>query len=123
SIAKENDEVVDAFKEKILKALGSSGQIIVDVVPNLEAIIGKQPAVAKVGLEETNNRFSYFFERFIKALPTKERPLALYLDDLQWADATSIRLLEALIHIQCPYLLIICGYRDREIDEWHPLKN
>lgn len=117
----EPEEKLILFKDRVLEALGSNGQIVIDTVPSLEKVIGKQPPVPNVGLEETQNRFAYIFQRFIQCLPTADRPLVLFLDDLQWADNPSFRLLESLLQIECPHLLIVGGYRDNEVDEGHPL--
>ncbi len=89
--------------------------------PSLELIIGKQPPVPKVGLEETQNRFAYLFQCFIRCCPLQSARWFFFLDDLQWADLPSFRLLESLLQVECPYLLIVGSYRDNEIDEGHPL--
>jgi predicted ATPase len=69
------------WKTKILDAAGNNGQIIIDVIPELELVIGKQPTVDQVGSTETQNRFQLFFLKFIKALCDKEHPFILFIDD------------------------------------------
>lgn len=120
-ILTESNEILERFRARVLAALERNGQIIVDAIPSLEMVIGKQPHVPRVGLEETQNRFAYVFQRFIHSLPSEERPILLFLDDLQWADLPSFRLMESLLEVECPYLLIVGGYRDNEVDEKHPL--
>ena len=71
---------------------------------------------------ESQNRFSYVFQNFIKALSTKEHPLAIFLDDLQWADLPSLKMLETLLTSpDCKYLFIIGAYRSNEVTAAHPL--
>ncbi|HHB92315.1 MAG TPA: GAF domain-containing protein [Thioploca sp.] len=117
----ENTEILTSWQSKILTAVGNNGQIIIDVVPNLELIIGKQPPVAEVGPTESQNRFQIFFLNFIKVLCSKEHPFILFIDDLQWVDSASLTLLKAIIlDTEIQHLLIIGAYRDNEIDANHP---
>ncbi|AFZ55979.1 AAA family ATPase [Anabaena cylindrica FACHB-243] len=118
----EPEITLQIWKEKILKALGNNGQIIIDVIPDLEKIIGKQSPVEQIGATESQNRFNLFFARFIHIFSQKEHPLAIFLDDLQWADLPSLNLIEKLItNADSPYLLIIGAYRDNEVSPTHPL--
>jgi predicted ATPase len=117
----ENAETLANWQSKILAAVGNNGQIIIDVIPDLELIIGKQPAVAKVGPTEAQNRFQMFFLNFVKALCDKKHPFILFIDDLQWMDSASLGLLKnIMLDDENQYLLIIGAYRDNEIDSSHP---
>jgi len=117
----ENTEVLANWKAKILAALGNNGQIIIDVIPDLELIIGPQPAVAEVGPTEAQNRFQIFSLNFIKALCDKDHPFILFIDDLQWVDSGSLALLKnIMLDDEIRHLLIIGAYRDNEVDGSHP---
>jgi predicted ATPase len=106
----------------ILEALGDNGQILIDIVPDLELIIGPQPDVPQLGGIENQNRFNYYFNRFITALATPEQPLVVFLDDMQWIDLASLNLIEALFAAQdTSCFLIIGAYRDNEVGTDHPL--
>lgn len=121
-ILTENKAKIQNFREKILNALGENGQIIIDVVPNLISIIGKQPPVPELDPTENQNRFIYVFQNFIRALAEQDHPLVIFLDDLQWADLPSLNLIETLLTSpDCHYLFIIGAYRDNEVGQAHPL--
>jgi predicted ATPase/serine/threonine protein kinase/signal transduction histidine kinase len=120
-ILAESDAEVADWKEKLLAALGPNGQVIVDVIPDVELIIGKQPAVPELGPVENFNRFNYVFENFITTFASKEHPLIIFLDDLQWADSASLKLIEMFITVRASYLYLIGVYRDNEVDAAHPL--
>lgn len=121
-ILTESEEKILAFKEKILEAVGENGQIIIDVVPNLISIIGKQPSIPELESVENQHRFTYVFQNFIRAMASKEHPLVIFLDDLQWADSPSMKLIETLMTSpHCQYLFIIGAYRDNEVSSAHPL--
>ncbi|MEM6454694.1 MAG: AAA family ATPase [Acidobacteriota bacterium] len=113
---------VAAWRQRLLDALGGMGQVVIDVVPELELVIGAQPAVVALEGQEAVNRFVDVFERFLGVLTSREHPLACFLDDLQWADPASLRLLEAIMDRRDNHhLLLIGAYRDNEVDSAHPL--
>ncbi|EDN70497.1 Serine/Threonine protein kinase and Signal Transduction Histidine Kinase (STHK) with GAF sensor [Beggiatoa sp. PS] len=118
----ENAETLAVWQTKILDAVGNNGQIIIDVIPDLELVIGPQPTVAQVGPTEAQNRFQLFFINFIKVLCNKEHPFILFIDDLQWVDSASLDLLKRiLLDSEVKHLFIIGAYRDNEVDSSHPL--
>jgi predicted ATPase len=102
--------------------VGSSGQVITDVLPDVQQIIGPQPPLPELGPVETQNRFNYVFKNFIRCCCLPEHPLTLFLDDLQWADQASLSLLrQVLMDEQIHHLLALGAYRNNEVDERHPL--
>ncbi|MBD2056029.1 AAA family ATPase, partial [Oculatella sp. FACHB-28] len=118
----EPNEQVEVWRSRLLTALGSNGQIIIDVIPEVEFIIGKQPPVPKVGATEAQNRFNLTFQRFVRAFCAKEHPLVIFLDDLQWIDSATLKLIELiLLDEQIQYLFLIGAYRDHEVSPTHSL--
>ncbi|MBD2683389.1 MULTISPECIES: ATP-binding sensor histidine kinase [Nostoc] len=118
----ESDVQLITWKAKILAAVGENGQLIVQMIPELERIIGKQPPVSKLSGSAAQNRFNLLFQKFIQVFTTKEHPLVMFLDDLQWADSASLNLLQLLMSARSSgYLLILGAYRDNEVFLGHPL--
>ncbi|NDJ24662.1 AAA family ATPase [Nostoc sp. B(2019)] len=118
----ESEVQLAAWREKLLVALAPNAQIIIDVIPEVELIIGKQPEVPQLGATESQNRFNLVFQKFISVFAQKEHPLVLFLDDLQWADSASLKLIQLLTtDPDSQYLLMIGAYRDNEVDTTHPL--
>ncbi|HLO86519.1 MAG TPA: AAA family ATPase [Nostocaceae cyanobacterium] len=118
----ENKEQVKQWKNKILAAVGENCQVIIDVIPEVELLIGKQPCVSELTGSAAQNRFNLVFQKFVQIFPSPEHPLVIFLDDLQWADAASLKLIQLLISetdTQC--LLLIGAYRDNEVSMTHPL--
>ncbi|MEH2117772.1 AAA family ATPase [Nostoc sp.] len=118
----EPDEQLQKWRSRLLTALGSNGQLIIDVIPEIEWIIGKQPPVAEVAVTEAQNRFNFVFQKFIRACCSPEHPLVIFLDDLQWVDSATLKLIELILSdrgIQA--LLLIGAYRDREVTQTHSL--
>ncbi|MDJ0706286.1 MAG: AAA family ATPase [Leptolyngbyaceae cyanobacterium MO_188.B28] len=118
----ENKAQVEHWKTEILEALGENGQVIIDVIPEVELLIGEQPAVAELEPSASQNRFSLLFQKFIRVFPRAAHPLVLFLDDLQWADSASLQVLQALMaETETHHLLVIGAYRDNEVSPVHPL--
>ena len=117
----EPDEQVQQWRSRLLEALGSNGQLIIDVIPEVELIIGKQPPVPAVGATEAQNRFNRVFQQFIRVFCAKDHPLVIFLDDLQWIDSATIQLIELmLLDEQTQALFLIGAYRDNEVSPTHP---
>src|SRR5919202_1044900 len=118
----ENSSQLAQWREKLLAALGANGQVIIDVIPEVELIVGKQPPVPELGSTESQNRFNLVFGQFIRAFCTKEHPLVIFLDDLQWADSATLKLIELMMtDNKTQYLFLIGAYRDNEVNPAHPL--
>jgi PAS domain S-box-containing protein len=114
---------VDSWRCALKEAVEPNGQLIVNLIPELELIIGKQPAVAELPPQDGQRRFQAVLRRFIGAFARKEHPLALFLDDLQWLDAATLDFLEHLVaHSEVRRLLLIGAYRDNEVGPAHPLR-
>jgi PAS domain S-box-containing protein len=113
---------VDPWRAAVGDAVGPSGQLIVDMIPEVEFLIGKQPPVPDLPPQDAQNRFQLVFRRFLGAFARPEHPLALFLDDLQWLDAATLDLLEHLVtHPEVRHLLVVGAYRDNEVSSSHPL--
>ena len=121
-ILMESESQIKQWKTKILEAVGPNGQVIIDVIPEVERIIGKQPPVPELPPKETQNRFNMYFQNFIRTFADESHPLTIFLDDLQWADIPTLKLLERLmLDSKTKYLFIIGAYRDNEADSSHTL--
>ena len=121
-ILKEDTARVERWKISLLTELRNSGQVIVDILPELERLIGKQPTLPQLTAAEAQNRFNFTFIKFLGALANAEHPLVLFLDDLQWADSGSLDLLRLCIESdEIGHLLLVGAYRDNEVSAEHPL--
>ncbi|RJR38420.1 MAG: GAF domain-containing protein [Desulfobacteraceae bacterium] len=119
----ESDERVALWKDRILKAVGQDGKVMTDVIQELDVLIGRQPEVAPLPPVESLLRFHDLFGRFLTCLATKENPLILFIDDLQWCDAASFDFLAEVFNNSSdhPYLFFLGAYRHNEVDAGHPL--
>jgi diguanylate cyclase (GGDEF)-like protein len=118
-----DDADIESWTAKLAVALGHNGKVIVDFLPALKPFVTCEP-IQELGPVETQNRFKYVFTRFLKAFCHAEHPLLLFLDDLQWADLGTLRLMEHIISdADLEYFLLVGCYRSNELHETHPLRD
>ncbi|PZD74066.1 Phytochrome-like protein cph2 [Acaryochloris thomasi RCC1774] len=115
-------DAVQRWRTDILDVLGQDAQVIIDVIPELEQILGAQPPVSELSGTAAQNRFNRLFQHFVQIFATEEHPLVLFLDDLQWADLASLNLIQVLMSTEHQgHLLLMGAYRDNEVSPAHPL--
>ncbi|MEP7125272.1 MAG: AAA family ATPase [Byssovorax sp.] len=118
----EGEKKIAPLRKRLQEALGSNGQVVIDLLPEVALLVGEQPAVSAVGPTEARNRFHLVFQRFVQAFARREHPLTIFLDDLQWADSASLGLIRALLDDPgARHLLLVGAYRDDAVDGAHPL--
>jgi PAS domain S-box-containing protein len=122
SLLTQSEAELGRWRDSLSEALGPNGQLIVNLVPELELVIGKQPHVPDLPPQDAKSRFQLVFRRFLAVFARPEHPLALFLDDLQWLDTGTLDLLEHLVtHSEVRHLLLVGAFRDNEISPSHPL--
>jgi len=110
------------WRAALVDALGVNGQLMVNLVPELELLIGPQPPITELPAHEAQSHFQRVFRRMVGVFARAEHPLALFLDDLQWLDRATLDLIEHLVvHEEVRHLLLLGAYRDNEVGPAHPL--
>lgn len=109
------------WKQDFIETLGPNGQIIVDYIPEIEQIIGKQSHVQELNPDKVENRFLMTFRNFVKIIAKPQHPLVLFLDDMQWCDQLSLKLIKDITTKEIPYFMLICAYRNNEVSDGHLL--
>ena len=118
----ESPEQIAQWRSQLLRALGMNGQVVIDVIPEVELIIGEQSPVPELAPRETQNRFNLVFQKFIKVFTQADHPLVIFLDDLQWADSASLKLIQLLMTApDSQHLFLVGAYRSNEVNSVHPL--
>jgi len=109
------------WRTELLNALGANGQVISELIPELELIIGPTPAAPTLlNATEAQHRFDLVWTNFLRVCGTPNHPLVIFLDDLQWADSASLHLLTVML-TNVSYLFLIGAYRDNLVEATHPL--
>lgn len=111
------------WKQKLQDVLHPNARLVVELVPELELIIGPQPDVAKLPPAEERNRLQILLTAFLGAFAGEGHPVVLLLDDLQWSDAPTLALLKRIVtYREMSHLLLIGSYRSNEVGAGHPLR-
>lgn len=117
----ETPEQIAIWKTELLEAVGQNGRVLIEVIPEIEMIVGTQPEVPQLGATESQNRFNQVFKQFVRVFAKPSHPLVLFLDDLQWADSASLKLIQLIVtDADRESLLLIGAYRDNEVSPTHP---
>ena len=110
------------WRVALLAALGPYGQLVINLIPELQIIIGKQPPLPDLPPQETPDLFRRVFRRFLGVFAKAEHPLVLFLDDLQWIDPATLELLGHFMATpEVRHLMLVGAYRDNEVGAEHPL--
>ncbi|MEM1168391.1 MAG: AAA family ATPase [Cyanobacteria bacterium P01_H01_bin.35] len=117
----EPEAKLQTIANKLQEILGEEAQVIIDVIPELELLIGEQPPATKLSPSAAENRFNLLFSKFISVFAQDDHPLVIFLDDLQWADLASLKLMKLVMsNSEINYLFLIGAYRDNEVNPGHP---
>ncbi|MCP3167833.1 AAA family ATPase [Myxococcus qinghaiensis] len=118
----ESEPALALWRERLQAAVAPNGKVLVEVIPEVQGIIGPQPPVLELGPVESRNRFNLVFTSFLRVFARPEHPFVLFMDDLQWVDGASLQLLEQWMgDVENRYLLLLGAYRDSEVGPEHPL--
>lgn len=118
----EPEASVRQWAAQLRTALGSGLGAMVDLIPELTLIVGPTEAAPAMTPEQAQLRLHRVFPRFVDVFAAAGRPLVLFLDDLQWADTATLRMIELFMTSRDEgHMLLIGAYRDNEVDALHPL--
>ena len=119
----ETPERLALWRERLMEGLGDSVGVLTAILPGAEWLLGKQPAPAGSAGETARHQFDYVLGRFIKVVAGARHPLIIFLDDLQWADDASLRLLRSVLEDpDLEYFAVVGAYRSDEVPGEHPLR-
>ncbi|MDQ3141483.1 MAG: AAA family ATPase [Bacteroidota bacterium] len=117
----EPEDKIENWKQKLHTSLGDDAALLIEVIPELGRLIETHIEVIELGPIEGKKRFLNAFIQFLHTFENKERPLVIFIDDLQWADSGSLELINAICNSQLNQILLVGAYRNNEVDESHPL--
>jgi len=107
--------------EQLYRVIGFYPAEVSKLVPELRQKLGAVPQSVQIDPEHERDRLFEAVSQFITNV-SKEAPLLVVLDDLQWTDQSSLLLMHYLARgVSRERLLLVGAYRDNEVDEKHPL--
>ncbi len=111
----------EAVCRHLREVVAVAGRIGTELLSELDVRGDKIPAVANLEPVEAEQRFRTAVQGLVRAL-ARDRPVVLFLDDLQWADQGSLRVLQALAtDPEARRVLLVGSVRPAEAAADHPL--
>lgn len=108
----QSSENLNIFRETILQALGPQSRVLIDVVPELELVLGAQPPLPSLDPESNEKRFFVVVQNFLRVISGRNHKIVIFLDDIQWMDMSSMKLFRELLHDdESSYFMLITSYR------------
>ena len=121
-ILTETTEQLTQWKADLARAIGSNGHLLAEVIPRLYLIIDKLPSGRLLAPAESQKLFHRTMEDCIAVIGQEQHPLVVFIDNLQWADAAILNLLDLLAaNEQTHHVLFIAAFRDDESRPSHPI--
>lgn len=121
-ILAESQDGIEAWKERLSKALGDDAALLVDKVPRLALFTGEPQSLPELSPLEASVRFRAAAQRLIATVASPQHPLVLFLDDVHYITSGEAELLEeSMDNGEIGSLMIVTCYRDNEVDGGHPL--
>ena len=118
----ESESKLKVWKKTLQQALGDNGQLLVDLIPEFGLIIGTQAEITELPPLESQVRFNVTLVNFFKVISQQNKPVVIFLDDMQWGDVATITLLQLLFdHQDIKNIFFILAYRSNEVTVSHPL--
>ena len=116
------EEELARWKQTLLQVLGRNVQVLIEVIPEIELIVGKQEPLEELSPKETKNRFDFVFHNFVEIFACEAHPLVLFFDDLQWADSASLEVITRLLSVpDSGHILIVGAFRDNLAEQAYAL--
>src|SRR3954469_5409977 len=113
--------VEDGDADHLHELLGAGAADNARVMPELREVFPDLEPQHSLEPEQARFRFFDAVTTFLRNVAA-EQPLVLLLDDLHWADAPSLRLLQFLAReLSDASILVVGTYRDVELGRRHPL--
>ncbi|WP_196493788.1 ATP-binding sensor histidine kinase [Ornithinibacillus caprae] len=122
-ILTEGSDRIQQWKRVLEEELGSNANVIANFIPEIEWIIGTQPNLTELPPQGVHNRFRQAIRKFVGIFAREDHPLVLFMDDLQWADAATLDLIDYLLcSSDIHHFLVVGAYRQDEIQVGHPFE-
>ena len=107
--------------QRLAEALGRNAPVVSELVPELGPLVPETPPVPVLGALETETRLHLTFSALVRALAAEARPLVVILDDVQWADSASLKLLQLIVtDPEIGNLMVVTTVRPEEAQTGHP---
>lgn len=118
----EDEGELDRHRARIREGVGINAGLVAAFLPEFGILLGVEPEMPAGDPLEAQVRLFRASLALLRAVTRPEQPLVLIVDDLQWAQQTSLVFMDTLLaEGGIPGLLLVGTFRSEEIDPTHPL--
>ena len=108
--------------DELIEHLGESKNVLIKIIPQLQVTFNLTNVI-NIDQSQLKNQLFIAIERFFSFFASKEHPLVIFLDDMQWADVASLEMLELIYSSnKLESFLILGAYRKNEVNSVHPMR-
>lgn len=118
---KASEDIFQSISVRLQESLGSNVGLLTPLLPELRLFVPQASAPKAVYHHVDKERFLEAVRRFLACFASKDAPLVVFIDDLQWADAGTLAVIEYIQHRErIDGLLLIGAARTQVVDssEW-----
>ena len=116
----EPDEELAKVREQILTAAGPNAGLLTATVPELTALLAVPPDPGDPLTAQVRAQRSVV--AVLRAVASPNRPLVIFIDDLQWAGRTALGVVDLVLSEEpVEGLLLVGAYREDDVNPAHPL--
>ena len=113
----EPETEVASLRARLRDVLGSNAGLLASVNPELGVLLDVPPEAIAGDPQNTEARLIKASVDTLRAIASPSRPLVMVIDDLQWAAPLPISFIDAMISAGVPGVLLVCAYRETEVNE------
>ena len=117
----QESEIVEKLRDELILKLGENIQLMVDFIPELKLIIDDNHLLNSLQPNEAQSRFNITFLKFAKIISEYSKKIVLVIDDMQWCDASTIKMIELILNDEnITNVSFLLTYRNNEVKSSHP---
>ena len=116
----EPDDELAGVRERILAAVGPNAGLLTAVIPEFAALLAVPPDPGDPLTAQARAQLAS--ARALRAIASRDRPVLMFLDDLQWAGTMPLGVVDLMLSEKpAEGLLLVGAYRDGDVVPGHPL--
>ncbi|MBB2886599.1 putative ATPase [Pseudomonas sp. KD5] len=105
---------LETLGEQLVERLKGRGKLLAELAPEAELVIGVAPELPNMPARHALDRANQTLLDVLEVFAQPGRPLVLFIDDVQWADDSTLSFLQAFIARPPRHLALILAYREAE---------
>jgi len=111
----QDDNSLKRYRNILLKVLGEHSEILADIIPEIKIILGKESSGENIYSKDADVNIDNLLVRFMQIFLDEEKPLCIYIDDIQWADVVTLQWIKNVV-LNLENIIVFLAYRDDEVE-------